>query len=199
MSGTPFPTHPSVNGLMRPVVRWVGPPDQHAASPGRNPDIRRRGLRAPSGRLNTGEWHTEPSLWRSTACPRRWQTSSRSQATSPAWCPWPGRCFRSILLLNFLESLSCRIQGLVPGNPLPAAFAALPDPLHGIKDAVFMVQLLLGGQPFTAEGPLCDRRARIALHPDDFSVFFVDQSVAAAVADVTLTLINRGPASRVDL
>ena len=49
---------------------------------------------------------------------------------------------RAHLLDGVDDGLGCLLQGLVPGDALPAAGAALPHPLHGIEDTLLGVEHL---------------------------------------------------------
>ena len=77
-----------------------------------------------------------------------------------------------------LELARHRVQGLVPGDPLPP----LAGLFHGMKDTVRVISELGNGKPLAAQGTVTDRGIRIPFHLDHFAVHHMGDDPASPVA-----------------
>ncbi len=73
------------------------------------------------------------------------------------------------------------VQGFVPGDPLPLALALFAHLLHGVLDAIGVVDVLDARETLGAHGA-AGEGIRVALDVDDDPVFLGDLHPAAAVA-----------------
>jgi hypothetical protein len=73
------------------------------------------------------------------------------------------------------------VQGFVPGDPLPLALALFAHLLHGVLDAIGVVDVLDAREALGAHGAVGEG-VRVALDVDDDPVFLGDLDPAAAVA-----------------
>ena len=74
--------------------------------------------------------------------------------------------FWSMRFDDSIKFFSDCIQGLIPGDPFPA----LGGFAQGMQDSIRMIRQLSHRQSLAAQRPTADRRLRIALDLDDFTV-----------------------------
>ena len=90
--------------------------------------------------------------------------------------------FRPVLVLDLVEALFDGVQSLVPGDALERALAALPHPLHGVSEALGMIDVLGEGQSPRAEAALVVGVVFVALHLDQPAVLDIELEAATPMA-----------------
>src|SRR6266446_3703958 len=82
--------------------------------------------------------------------------------------------FTAIFLESFADARAKSLQHFVPRSPRPLPAAAWPRPLHGIKDAIGIMNLSDRGRPLRAQPSAAGRMLRVAFKLSDLSGFLID-------------------------
>jgi len=90
--------------------------------------------------------------------------------------------FRTEVLLVVIDFLHDGFDSFVPTDPFPFVFAALTDPLHGVFEAVGMVDRFDQVQASHAQPALVEGIQGIAFDFFQFAVFGVQQETAGVMA-----------------
>ena len=89
---------------------------------------------------------------------------------------------RALLLVVLPHHVRDLVDGLFPGDALPFVGAALADALHGVLDAVGVVQRLDAGETLRAGCALVHGVVRVAFELDDLAVAHVRDHAAVVEA-----------------
>ena len=101
-----------------------------------------------------------------------------------------GDSLHPILLLDREQVLRYDVVGLVPGDPRKLTLAPLTDPLHGMKQAVRVIDELPAEESLGAHAPLVHDTVRIGADLRDAPVLHDHLCDAGAVTDVTGGFVN---------
>ena len=92
-----------------------------------------------------------------------------------------GDALGAVLFLHLQQALGHGLQGLIPGDPFPFAFAAAAHALQRVTKPVRVVELVRRGEPLDAGVALAEKARRIPLDLDDLVVLNPHQERAAPV------------------